>query len=103
MASEKQVLVQQRSSLLRDLAGCRAQLNRISAGLQKHGVESYDDLKWLRSSINLLTSVDEKARKCFKMRPIQTYDEQAAMLDKRAAAFQRKLAKKYPQMQEYNL
>lgn len=95
MASEKQVQIQQRSSLLRDLAGCRAQLQRISTGLQKHGVESYEELGYIERTVRLLTYVDEKARRLFNMRPIQTYEESMAELERKAAAFQRKLDKKF--------
>jgi len=75
MATEAQRLVQKRSRLLRDLAGCRAKLSRIRSELQNLGVAEYSSLAWINSAIDLLRNRDEQARKSWGYRPIQTYEQ----------------------------
>jgi hypothetical protein len=94
MATEAQKLVQKRSALLRDLAGCRAQLHRISGELQSH-LGKPSDLSWIQSAIDLLENRDTCCRLEWGYRPIQTYEEHMAELERKSAAHERMLAKKY--------
>ena len=82
MATEAQKLVQHRSRLLRDLAGCRAQLNRISRATQELSpTVMYPDLDWIRDTVTQLVTLDQELRVEFNMRPIQTYEQWQAEAD----------------------
>ena len=99
MATEAQRLVQKRSSLLRDLAGCRAQLSRISRATQELSpTVMYPDLDWIRYTVTQLVTLDQELRVEFNMRPIQTYEQwQAEFLAKHARKMN-KLAKNFPKI-----
>lgn len=82
MATHAQVLVQIRSSILRDLAGARAQLSRIRRGVLTHTELSASDLAWLSNCETLLLSLDEDCRKTWGYRAIRTPEEWCAKLAK---------------------
>ena len=100
MATEAQRLVQKRSSLLRDLAGCRAQLSRIHRELQKLGVSEYSFLAWINSAIDLLHNRDKEARDIWGYRPIPTAQQWLAEQDAKHARRLARIQKKFSTPQE---
>lgn len=102
MATEAQRLVQHRSRLLRDLAGCRAQLSRIER--EFHELSKSCEVKlpteptWLRHTKDLILDMDERCRKSWGYRPIQTYEHWLAEFEAKHARKMNKLAKKFPKI-----
>lgn len=97
MATEAQRLVQKRSALLRDLAGCRAQLMRIRKGLQTH-LSKPSDVSWIQSTIDLLENRDTCCRLEWGYRPILTCEQWQAEHEAKLERQHKKLAKKFPQI-----
>jgi hypothetical protein len=102
MATEAQRLVHKRARLLRDLAGCRAQLMRIREGLQTH-LNKPSDVSWIQSAIDLLESRDTCCRLEWGYRPIPTYAQWEAEHATKLERHRKKLAKKFPQILQEHL